>query len=484
MKQSPAANLSSLISLPAIRHWAAVALITSVLGGTSNAQWNVVGLHPVGATRSQALGVGGNQQVGTTSFGGAILWSGTAASWVNLNPPGSAFSTAFGVSSGQQVGWAFIAGGVRAGTWGGTAASWVSLHPPGAFYSAARGGDGGWQVGEASFGEGGHAGLWAGTAASFVDLHPAGASDSSANGVGGGQQVGYAVVRGRTRARLWSGSPDSWVNLHPTGWGESESTGVSSRQQVGYAMLNDGERHAGLWTGTAASWVDLHPANAEPRSWATGVSGGYQVGFASISGADHAGMWSGRASSWVDLHALLPGSFLYSQASGIHNDVHTIRIVGQGYNTATNRVEALMWVAPVLHVSIDVKPGSLANTINLGSNGSIPVAVLSNADFDATQVDPASVRLANSIAWNRGNGMPLFSFEDVNGDGLMDLVVQIGTHSLQLTAGDTEAVLQGSTFGGQLIRGVDHVKIVPQSGMIHARSQSGNGGHCPSRLTE
>jgi len=47
-------------------------------------------------------------------------------------------------------------------------------------------------------------------------------------------------------------------------------------------------------------------------------------------------------------------------------------------------------------VSIDIKPGSDVNSINLGSNGTIPVAIFSTVDFDATTVDPLTVMLADA----------------------------------------------------------------------------------------
>ena len=43
-------------------------------------------------------------------------------------------------------------------------------------------------------------------------------------------------------------------------------------------------------------------------------------------------------------------------------------------------------VPPTQEVTIDIKPGDPSNTINLRSNGVIPVAILSSASFDALQV--------------------------------------------------------------------------------------------------
>jgi N-acetylneuraminic acid mutarotase len=128
----------------------------------------------------------------------------------------------------------------------------------------------------------------------------------------------------------------------------------------------------------------------------------------------------------------------------------------------TDRVEAL---APsqdtTITVTIDIKPGSFPNSINLGSNGTVPVAIFSTATFDAMAVDPLTVTLAGAQVKLKGKGTPQASFEDINGDGLLDLVVHVSTEALQLSEGDTEAVLEGRTFGGTLIRGVDSVRIVP-----------------------
>src|SRR2546425_11120447 len=47
--------------------------------------------------------------------------------------------------------------------------------------------------------------------------------------------------------------------------------------------------------------------------------------------------------------------------------------------------------SPTIHVALDVKPGSDPSPINPRSQGVTPVAVLSSADFDASQMDEASM---------------------------------------------------------------------------------------------
>jgi hypothetical protein len=114
-----------------------------------------------------------------------------------------------------------------------------------------------------------------------------------------------------------------------------------------------------------------------------------------------------------------------------------------------------------LTVPIDIKPGSAINSVNLGSNGVVPVAILSTPTFDATKVDPGSVTLAGASVKLKGKGSYQASFQDVNGDGRQDLVVQVVIQALELTAGDTRAFLEGKTFGGQRILGVDTIRVVP-----------------------
>ena len=53
------------------------------------------------------------------------------------------------------------------------------------------------------------------------------------------------------------------------------------------------------------------------------------------------------------------------------------------------------------------------------------------------------------------------SFQDVNGDGRLDLVVHVETEALQLSATSKKAILDGKTFSGMVIRGSDSVRVVP-----------------------
>jgi hypothetical protein len=105
-------------------------------------------------------------------------------------------------------------------------------------------------------------------------------------------------------------------------------------------------------------------------------------------------------------------------------------------------------------VKIDIKPGGEPNSINLTSKGVTPVAILSSSDFDAATVVPDSVRFAHSSA------LRSFALDDVNDDGLPDLVMHFETRSLQLDTTSTMAVLTGTTLSGTQVIGLDTVRIV------------------------
>ncbi|MCK4564225.1 MAG: hypothetical protein KAU94_06105, partial [Verrucomicrobia bacterium] len=110
---------------------------------------------------------------------------------------------------------------------------------------------------------------------------------------------------------------------------------------------------------------------------------------------------------------------------------------------------------PVLDVEIDIKPGSDTNPINLKSKGRCPVAVLTTEEFDAAEVDPATVRFA-------GASPAHYALEDADADSDLDLILHFKTQELDLADDSTEVFLIGQTYDEQFLVGADTVSIVPQ----------------------
>jgi hypothetical protein len=110
-----------------------------------------------------------------------------------------------------------------------------------------------------------------------------------------------------------------------------------------------------------------------------------------------------------------------------------------------------------ISVTVDIKPGSFPNSINPKSNGVIPVAILTTDTFDATTVDPLSVRFGPKgakEAHKKGH------IEDVNHDGEPDLLLHFRTQATGIQCGQTSASLTGETFDGDPIQGSDSIKTV------------------------
>lgn len=115
----------------------------------------------------------------------------------------------------------------------------------------------------------------------------------------------------------------------------------------------------------------------------------------------------------------------------------------------------------VLSIGIDIKPGSSENPINIRSHGKIPVAVLASPTFDApNEVERASLlfgRTGTQASLAKCNPDP----QDVNADGLPDLICHFYASLAAFQVGDTMGYLTGMTFDGAPIAGSDKVKIVP-----------------------
>jgi hypothetical protein len=110
-------------------------------------------------------------------------------------------------------------------------------------------------------------------------------------------------------------------------------------------------------------------------------------------------------------------------------------------------------------ISIAIKPGDTLPSINPSSNGQTPVAILSNPQFSAS-----SALLVSSARFGRtGNetAPQRCVADDVNHDGIPDLVCHFLTNATGLRLGDAAGVLTATTSDGTKVLGFAQVRIVP-----------------------
>lgn len=164
-----------------------------------------------------------------------------------------------------------------------------------------------------------------------------------------------------------------------------------------------------------------------------------------------------------------PGYFYPLVAAGTTRLVLRDVAVNDTINLADNYTGTLpfSWAPALsinlgLEVSLDIKPGSSQNTINLSSAGVVPAAILSTSTFSAKTIDPDTLFLAGAPVGVAGkSGKFLCVTRDVNGDNLDDLVCDFDTAQFLIHTGDTLADVVGKTVAGVPIHGQDIIRIVP-----------------------
>jgi hypothetical protein len=142
------------------------------------------------------------------------------------------------------------------------------------------------------------------------------------------------------------------------------------------------------------------------------------------------------------------------------------------YNQALS-ADAIADIYPGLKVSVDIKPTSCPNPLNVKSSGVLPVAILGTQDFDVGLIDTASIQL-NGIRAIRSSfedvATPMLGVSDCNcieegPDGFIDLTLKFKTQEIVETLGEVEdgdvitLELTGVLFGEIPIEGADCVLI-------------------------
>ena len=100
-----------------------------------------------------------------------------------------------------------------------------------------------------------------------------------------------------------------------------------------------------------------------------------------------------------------------------------------------------------------MRPGRFPNNINLSRKKNLWIAILTTETFDATTVDPASVRVGLAGAAINRNPRVV----DTDGDGDLDLKLRFKVSEIGIACGDTSLSLSGSTYDGTEIVGMDSI---------------------------
>jgi hypothetical protein len=130
------------------------------------------------------------------------------------------------------------------------------------------------------------------------------------------------------------------------------------------------------------------------------------------------------------------------------------------YNFSQSHVNYEGYMVVVVNVGIDIKPGSDPNAFNNDGNGVIPVAILGSETFDVGLIVPESVTMEGMALKTVGKAdRALYSYEDVNEDGYVDLVVQIQDQDGVFVPGEGIASITGLLLDGRTFIGSDFIKI-------------------------
>jgi len=169
------------------------------------------------------------------------------------------------------------------------------------------------------------------------------------------------------------------------------------------------------------------------------------------------------------LENLLPGE----------NQVSIILVPPGGNGHYIDYIQLLSTRECLASVEVDIKPGSCPNPLNLKSKGVLPVALLGTEDFDVSEVDIASLKLAEAspvrsafedvataLAPVDGKEDCYLDCNDLGPDGFEDLTLKFDRQEIVGALGDVEdgecVVLQltGNLMDGTAIEGEDVMLIL------------------------
>lgn len=253
------------------------------------------------------------------------------------------------------------------------------------------------------------------------------------------------------------------------------ASGFGSSSSAACATSDNGSRSVAATIrdkdgGETQYTATVEVENVAPSVTATGPAQVYSgesptlTGTFGDPGADSPWSWSADWSSGTESGIVdEPGSFTSSRqvlALGTTTVEMTVTDKDGASGMASVAFEVLR-----LPVGMDVKPGNggEVDPINPSAGGVTPMALLSGDGFDATTADLSTLAAGPGEAplSARGAGG---SFEDVDEDGDLDLVLHFDTQALGLGSDATQVCVTGVNSAGVSFEGCDEIRIVGGKG--------------------
>ncbi len=116
---------------------------------------------------------------------------------------------------------------------------------------------------------------------------------------------------------------------------------------------------------------------------------------------------------------------------------------------------------PESSMQVDLVPGSADNTVNPSQGRSIIVAVLGSKRLDVGDINPRTLRLKGADVLLVGKSdKSLCRQQDINGDGLLDLVCEMRTTGFRVEEGEYRILIEAETYDKASLKGEDRLRVV------------------------
>ncbi|WP_158222621.1 Ig-like domain-containing protein [Rhodopirellula sp. MGV] len=130
---------------------------------------------------------------------------------------------------------------------------------------------------------------------------------------------------------------------------------------------------------------------------------------------------------------------------------------------------------------IDIQPGDDTNAISL-KRGLVDVAMLSSDSFDPADIDVDSLLFGatgteDSLSRHKKHQTPRVRYEDLNGDGVLDLIASFDVTLTGLDANDTDATLSGNTVDGESFAVTQSISVLQGKGNGGGGKGNGKGNN-------